>query len=157
MVTFRKIELPIAGIEELQAEARAESYSFLDRLVADWSGGENRFDGPGEILLGGFAEGSLVAVGGLNRDPFLRDPAVGRIRRVYVRAGWRSQGVGRGLVTALLEHARLRFTSVRLRAENEGAARLYERLGFVRIDDSRATHWLHLKVPPAGTGAGSGA
>ena len=142
MIEIRKISLPVAGIEELRLEAGEEGYNFLDRLVEDWLNGENRFDGPGEIFCGAFGEGALVACGGLNRDPFLADPEVGRIRRVYVRRGWRNRGVGEALVRWLLAEARKSFRGVRLRAENAGAARLYERIGFAPIDDPNATHIL---------------
>jgi GNAT superfamily N-acetyltransferase len=102
----------------------------------------NRFDGPGETLMGGLGEGLLVAVGGLNCDPFAGRPDVGRIRRVYVRQAWRDQGVGRALMTALVQEAKTHFRCVRLRAENAGAARLYERIGFAVTPGPDATHTL---------------
>jgi GNAT superfamily N-acetyltransferase len=142
MIAINKIELPVPGIDTLLAEARAEGYDFIDTLIDDWTSGANRFDGPGEVLLGCFDGDELVAVGGLNRDPFVEDPGVGRVRRVYVRSAWRNQGVGAALVSALVEHARAGFRVVRLRAENSGAARLYERLGFVAIAADNATHVL---------------
>jgi len=138
--SFRPIHLPVQGIDQLRAESHAEGYNFLDTLLAEWSSGANRFDQPGEILLGAFDNRRLIAVGGLNRDPFLADPTIGRIRRIYVRSAWRNRGVGRALVTALLDHACHHFAAVRLRAENPGATRLYERLGFLPIDDPHATH-----------------
>lgn len=144
LAIFQKIEIPVAGLEELQSESFAEGYNFLDRLVRDWQSGENRFDGPGEIFLGAFDKDLLIAVGGLNRDPFAGDPEIGRIRRVYVRAAWRNKGIGRSLVNSLIEHARQNFSIVRLRAENPAAARLYERLDFLPIDDPHATHLLDL-------------
>jgi GNAT superfamily N-acetyltransferase len=142
MMEIREITLPVPGIDELRMEARDEGYDFLDRLVEDWLSGENRFDGPGEVFCGSFDCGILVAGGGLNRDPFLTDPEVGRIRRVYVRRAWRNRGVGEALVRWLLDIARTHFRRVRLRAENAGAARLYERIGFSPIDDLNATHIL---------------
>jgi GNAT superfamily N-acetyltransferase len=136
------IALPIAGLEELRADAAREGYAFLDRLAEEWASGANRFDGPGEVLCGCLDRGDLVAVGGLNRDPFLDDARIGRIRRVYVRPAWRNQKVGTTLVVWLVDFACQSFEAVRLRAENPGAARLYERLGFTRIDDAHATHIL---------------
>jgi GNAT superfamily N-acetyltransferase len=142
MMKIRPISLPVAGMDELQLEARNEGYDFLDRLVEDWLSGENRFDGPGELFCGCFEEDALVGVGGLNCDPFLDDPGVGRLRRVYVRQAWRNRGIGEALVRSLLTSARASFRSVRLRAENANAARLYERIGFTSIDDPHATHIL---------------
>jgi GNAT superfamily N-acetyltransferase len=148
---IRSIALPVAGLEELRADAAREGYTFLDRLAEEWASGANRFDGSGEVLCGCLDGGNLVAVGGVNRDPFLDDPRIGRIRRVYVRPAWRNHKLGTALVLWLLDFARPSFEVVRLRAENPGAARLYERLGFLRIDDPNATHILQF-VPRAGTG-----
>jgi GNAT superfamily N-acetyltransferase len=145
---------PLPGFEALCAEARAEGYNFLDTLVREWESGANRFDAPGETLLGchsygSFVEGNLIAVGGLNCDPFARQPEIGRLRRVYVRAAWRRKGIGGLLVTALLTQARSHFQCVRLRAENPAAARLYESMGFLPIVNPDATHILQFD-PAAG-------
>lgn len=126
----------------MQAEARNEGYDFLETLVAEWLSGENRFDAAGEILCGHLDQGLLVAVGGLNCDPFLADPRVGRIRRLYVRQAWRNRGVGGALLDTLLNVAWQNFCSVRLRAENSRAASLYERKGFTSSPGASATHIL---------------
>jgi GNAT superfamily N-acetyltransferase len=142
MIAIQKIELPLPGMEFLESEANAEGYDFVQTLVEQWASAENRFEAPGEILCGHLDQGLLVAVGGLNRDPFAGRPDVGRIRRVYVRPAWRNKGVGRALVIRLIERARTHFRCVRLRAENAEAARLYERIGFAPIADPDATHIL---------------
>jgi GNAT superfamily N-acetyltransferase len=144
MISIRPVVLPIPGLQSMTDEAAAEDFEFLDRLIDEWQSGANRFDGPGETLLGVFHEDTLVGIGGLNRDPFLGNPAVGRIRRIYIRAAWRNFGVGTDLVTALLARAQENFEQVRLRAVNPSAGRLYERLGFQPIDDAHATHALIL-------------
>ena len=144
MITLHQIELPAPGLTELQADARNEGYNFIETLVKEWSSGENRFDAPGEVLCGCTDQGLLVAVGGLNRDPFTISSGVGRIRRIYVRPAWRNRGFGRALVTSLIEHARKNFGYVRLRAENPTAARLYESIGFIPSPESNATHVLSL-------------
>jgi GNAT superfamily N-acetyltransferase len=143
MIAIRKIELPLAGMESLRAEARNEGYDFIETLIQEWESGTNRFQGPGEILCGHLDGGLLVAVGGLTCDPFACRSDMGRIRRIYVRPAWRNQGVGRALVAALVQAARRYFRCVRLRAENEGAARLYESMDFVPIASPDATHILH--------------
>lgn len=141
-VEICRIRLPIAGLDELRAEAQAEGYNFIERLANEWQSGMNRFDAPGEMLCGHLENGLLVAAGGLNRDPFADRAEVGRIRRVYVRPAWREKGIGAALMSALIKEARRSFACVRLRAENPGAARLYERLGFEPIADANATHIL---------------
>jgi len=144
---IQSIRLPVTGLQELLAEARGEGYDFIDTLIDEWQSGANRFEGYGETLYGGLNEERvLIAVGGLTIDPFVPYEGraeVGRIRRVYVRAAWRNQRVGRRLVLALVEEARKSFAAVRLRAENADAARLYERIGFSPLDDPDATHILH--------------
>lgn len=142
MFQIEEISLPVPGLKDLQLEAVAEGYEFIERLVREWESGANRFDGLGETLCGHLESGMLVAVGGLNCDPFAGRPDVGRIRRVYVRSAWRGKGIGTALVTALVSESRRHFSSVRLRAVNADAARLYESLGFVPIEDTSATHML---------------
>jgi GNAT superfamily N-acetyltransferase len=142
MISIQKIELPVPGLGRLQSDARAEGYDFIETLVEEWASAKNRFDASGEILCGHLDRGLLVAVGGLNCDPFAGRPDVGRIRRVYVRPAWRDKGIGRALVTTLIEQARTHFRCVHLRAENTNAARLYERIGFAPIASPHATHIL---------------
>jgi GNAT superfamily N-acetyltransferase len=142
MISIRKIQLPVPGMERLRSEAKEEGYDFLETLVEDWASARNRFDAAGETLLGSMDEGLLVAVGGLNCDPFAGRPDTGRIRRVYVRQAWRNQGIGGALVTALVHEARAHFRCVRLRAENTRAARLYESIGFAATPGPDATHTL---------------
>lgn len=109
MIEIQRIELPLPGMDELRNEAHEEGYNFIDRLVNGWLSGENRFDKQGEVLRGCLDQGVLVAVGGLNRDPYTDAADVGRIRRVYVRPGWRNQGLGRALVASLVDDARKHF------------------------------------------------
>jgi GNAT superfamily N-acetyltransferase len=144
MIAIEKIELPAPGMESLQSEADAEGYDFVQTLVEQWASAENRFDAPGETLCGHLDQGLLVAVGGLNCDPFAGRPDMGRIRRVYVRPAWRNKGIGRALVISLIDQARTHFRCVRLRAENAEAARLYERIGFAPVESPDATHILSL-------------
>jgi GNAT superfamily N-acetyltransferase len=142
MISIQKIRLPAPGIDLLSAEARNQGYRFIDRLLDEWTSAKDRFDAPGEVLCGHLDQGLLVAVGGLTHDPFVKGLDTGRIRRVYVRSAWRNKGVGRALVTALVDHARMNFHCVRLRTENDDAARLYERIGFCAINNPDATHIL---------------
>ena len=123
-------------------EATSQGFDFLERLRDEWKSGSNRFDRPGELLLGAFADEELIAVGGLNRDPFLHDPSIGRLRRIFVCTAWRGQGVGAKLVELLISQAHSHFRQVRLRAATPASARIYERLGFRRVENDTATHLL---------------
>ena len=114
----------------LVSEALAEGHSFPESLLADLLSGANRFEGPGEVLLGAFDGSTLIAVGGLNRDPYTEEVGVGRIRRVYVLCGSRGTGVGTLLVRALMSRAAPHYHTVALRAATEDAGRFFEELGF---------------------------
>jgi GNAT superfamily N-acetyltransferase len=107
------------GIEALRAEAARQGFLFMDRLVSDWTSGANTFSRPGECFLGACAEGRLVAVGGLNIDPYLMRTDVGRIRHVYVLDGWRRAGIGQALIDRLVSEARRSFGEVRLRVASD--------------------------------------
>ena len=129
-----------ADISKLLDGERREGHRLVKRLVDDWEDGTNRFDAPGEIALEARLEGDLVAVGGLNRDPYIDEPEVGRLRHVYVSPEARGRGVGRGLVESLIGHAQPTFSRVRLRTVTSEGSRFYVALGFEEIDEPDATH-----------------
>jgi GNAT superfamily N-acetyltransferase len=137
-------DLP-SGIEELRAEAAGEGFRFVDKLVAEWPSGTNRFAQPGEVFLGAFRAADLIAVGGLNRDPYTDKTGIGRLRHLYVRRSDRGSGVGRALVRQLLDHAEGVFHTVRLRTATREAAAIYVRLGFIPVHDETATHIILLQ------------
>src|SRR5262245_61334172 len=94
----RIAQLNLAELEPLLRESREQGFKFLDTLVRDYVSGANRFELPGEALFGIYDESGLLAVGGLNLDPFLHDLHVGRVRHVYVAGAYRRQGLGRMLM-----------------------------------------------------------
>ena len=128
------------GIDKLRAEAAAEGFRFMDTLVIEWRSGANRFARPGEAFLGAFQAAELIAVGGLNRDPYADQEGIGRLRHIFVRRSARRSGVGSALVHQLLRHADGVFRSVRLRTETREAADFYVSLGFHAVQDESATH-----------------
>lgn len=136
----RSVTPEVPGFQDLAKVARSEGYRFLDRLDREWADGSNRFDQAGECLLGLFEGGVLVAVGGLNRDPYASDPGTGRVRHLYVRPNWRRAGLATRLIQELLLRGGLAFERLRLRTENPAAGRLYEGLGFSPTDEPDATH-----------------
>ena len=144
METTRLTELP-AGIEILSREAEALGFPFLRRLIEEWSTGANRFDGQGEVLFAASLQGRLVGIGGLNRDPYSRDPGVGRVRHLYVLEAFRHQGIGKHLLDSIVEAARGVFSELRLRTYTAQAAGFYERFGFRRINYAASTHTLTVK------------
>jgi GNAT superfamily N-acetyltransferase len=129
----------------LLAESEASGYRFLRRVADEWESGANRFARDGEALLAAEIDGRLIGVCGLSIDPYLGDDHIGRVRNVYVLAGYRGHGIGRRLVEAAISEAKGRFDRLRLRAEEPGPARLYESLGFLaRSGIADCTHILDL-------------
>jgi GNAT superfamily N-acetyltransferase len=128
------------GIEALEAEAEGEGFSFIKRLVSDWHSGSNRFSAPGECLMGAFNDDRLIAIGGLNIDPYMASADDGRLRHLYVSNTNRRQGIGAALVDRLLAHAKGRFAIVRLRTDTSAAADFYFKCGFRPSDDGTASH-----------------
>lgn len=128
------------GFRPLAVEARDEGYRFIDRLASEWEDAANRFDAAGECLFGITRGDALVAIGGLNADPYCDNGRTGRLRHVYVRVACRREGLGTLLIGALLAAAKDHFSRVRLRTDNPHAARLYEHLGFAAAGNADATH-----------------
>ncbi len=139
------VRLPLDQLAALRLEASAQGFEHLERLVQEHEPNGNTFDQPGEALFGAYLEAQLVGVCGLNVDPYARNPAVGRVRRLYVATEHRRQGIGRRLVEAVIERARSHFDRLRLRTPDEPAARFYEALGFHRVmRANKVTHALDL-------------
>ncbi|WP_162530621.1 GNAT family N-acetyltransferase [Rhodovastum atsumiense] len=136
-------ELP-DGIEALRAQAAAEGFRFIDRLVTEWHAGTNRFDRAGEGLLGAWEATGLVGVCGLNRDPYTDDAGVGRLRHLYVLASARRHGVAAALLAEILRYTEGTFHTVRLRTTPQ-AAGFYIRHGFVAVTGDAASHVRRLR------------
>ncbi len=136
----RSVDLPHAQIEALAAEARHEGFRFLHRLIADWDAGDNRFGEPGEAFFLAFSGSRLIGCCGLNRDPFLKDPRVGRLRRLYVCRDYRRHGVASRLTVASVAAGRGFFDRIRLRTDEAAASAFYLRRGFSPVRDPEATH-----------------
>lgn len=140
MPIIRLTELP-PGFERLALASEKEGFEFVRRLENEWHSGQNRFDRPGELLLASVEGGEVDAVGGINRDPYVSVPDIGRLRHVYVLPDRRNAGVGSGLVRAILDAARSSFSQIRLRAATSQSDSFYERLGFRKLgSDPTATH-----------------
>ena len=138
---IRSIDLGNGDVlKALAAEASAEGFRFVDRLVREWTTGVNRFSRPGEKLLGVLDGENVVAVGGLNCDPYAEQDHVGRLRHIYVHPRYRRLGIGRKLVTTLLVGLGEHFDKVRLRTSTAAAAQFYLACEFRSSDEEDATH-----------------
>lgn len=131
----------MARLREL---ATAEGYSFVERAELEWLSGANRFDKHGEGFFMAHIGDTSVGMCGLNSDPYLEDGRVGRLRHLYVAPEARRSGVGQRLVSSCLDLAQGRFDRVRLRTFEADGSRLYETMGFQRVEEPHATHSLDL-------------
>ena len=118
----------------------------LRRLEENWQRGENRFNAPGEKLLGAFLNGRLVGVCGLNRAPFSQQPRAGRIRHLYVSEKCRGMGIGKQLLAVVMADASIWFDFLNTHAP-DAAFGFYHRAGFTLVsDEPRVTHRLFCAV-----------
>lgn len=138
-------ELHPETLKPLLDESLSEGYNFVQTLSDEYQSGANRFETAGAALLGVYAQGHMIGIGGVHQDPYLQRADVGRIRHVYVLNTYRRHGIGRLLLGALVEHARQHFSVLTLRTNTPDAAAFYEAIGFStapRFHD--ATHWMEL-------------
>ena len=141
MIVAPLTELPEEQIDPLLGASEAEGFRFVRRVANEWASAANRFDDPGEALLGGFVDGRLVGICGLSRDPYLSDPTVARLRNLYVLPAYRGRGIGAALALRVIALAGASFRMLRLRAATPEAAALYVRLGFTATADvENCTH-----------------
>ena len=85
------------------------------------------------LVLGGFVGDRLVGIAGLLVDPRVKTRHKGFIYTVYVDQAFRGLGLAAGLVDAAIAAAReagLCFVTLTVAVGNEGARRIYERMGF---------------------------
>ena len=138
-------QLPINDLQPLLEDSREQGFEMVDQLVTDYINGSNQFRKPGEALFGVYCDQRLIAIGGLNHDPYLADGETGRVRRVYVLASWRGQGVGKLLVQRIIDEARRHYCLLTLRAMTEAASQFYDAIGFqTKPEVYEATHHLVL-------------
>lgn len=135
------------GIDELLTRSEEEGYNFIRRLIADFDTGRNCFDQPGEALFAALDGERLVAIGGVNIDPFESVSGIGRVRRVYVLPECRGSGLGRLLMDEIEAHATQYFRLLNLYTDTVDAALFYQRLGYEAVALDEASHQKALTEP----------
>lgn len=86
-----------------------------------------------EIIYVADANGALVGMTGVYREATVKLRHVGNLWGVYVRPGWRGQGVADALLAACIAWARehgLRSVKLGVATANTAAVRCYARCGF---------------------------
>ena len=138
-------EIESVSINHLVEESLAQGFRFLERLIREYRSGFNCFDKPGEVLLTASFQGSVVGIGGLNRDPYFNDRKIGRLRHFYVQSVWRGRGIGRLLVNRLVHEATQDYQLLTLRTDTPAADKFYQKLGFKTHPNwEHTTHHLQL-------------
>ena len=136
-----------AQLGPLVKASQAEGFYFTARLQRELNRGDFTEPGAAYGFMGDDLIGDkLAGVGGLTPDPYPgTEPEVGRLRRLYVLPRYRRQGVGQGLVTAIVAEARRHYNVLRLRTTTPEAAQFYKALGFIPTTEPNATHYLNLR------------
>jgi GNAT superfamily N-acetyltransferase len=138
-------EIESVSLNHLLEESLSQNFRFVERLIRDYRSGLNCFDNPGEMLLTASLQGAVVAIGGLNRDPYFNDSKIGRLRHFYVESVWRRQGIGRLLVNQLIHEADQHYQLLTLRTDTPAADKFYQKLGFkTQPNWEHTTHHLQL-------------
>lgn len=129
---FRQLRLEALEREPQSfGESVAEHQSMtLETIAVRLQSDSNRHN----VVVGAFADGRLVGTAGFVREPGVKRRHKGRIWGVYVDDDWRVKGIGRQLLSELVERARalpgLEQISLTVNAEQTAARRLYASLGF---------------------------
>lgn len=132
-------ELP-EGFDTLLADARAEGVRNMSLLAEEWASATERFDGPGDALFAALVGGELAGVGGVTAEKAERAM---RMRRLYVRPGFRRSGVGRALAGTMMQQGLQTSSVLTVNARaSEAAGPFWEKLGFRPVDASGYTHRL---------------
>jgi GNAT superfamily N-acetyltransferase len=134
----------ISLIQTLADEASSEGYSFVQRTIDEWKNNVNIFAKLGEILFGIFLAENCIGIGGLNVDPYINDPDIGRIRHVYISQAHRRKGIATFLLKRLISFASNYFQTIRLFTNNPDASSFYESLGFIHSSGIKVSHILRL-------------
>ncbi|WBX82318.1 GNAT family N-acetyltransferase [Virgibacillus salarius] len=117
------------------------------REVTDYKNGNNTFTNFGEGLFGVFDEGGiLIAIGGLNNDPFSNEQSIGRLRRFYVSKSYRRNGIGSLLLKKIILEAKQYYQILVLHTDTEQGDKFYVSFGFLRGNlYPNSSHYIILK------------
>lgn len=135
------------NLDSLVKQSKDEGFRFVERLINDYKNCSNTFNHFGEGLFGVFnGEGVLIAIGGLNKDPFSNEQYIGRLRRFYVSKEYRRHGIGSLLVKRIVDEAKRYYKILVLHTDTEHAEKFYTSIGFSKGNIYlNSTHYMELK------------
>lgn len=136
-------KLKVDELEPLVIRSEQEGFNHLRRLVNEYIAGENTFSGEGEALYIVREQEQIIAIVGLNQDPF-SDHSTGRIRRLYVHPDYRHLGIGKQLVQKVTSEAKKFYNILVLYTNSEQASQFYLQLAFKQEHGN--PHRSHYKV-----------
>ncbi|OIU71655.1 GNAT family N-acetyltransferase [Rossellomorea aquimaris] len=127
-------------------QSKEEGFLIGERLVFDYKNGTNTFNNLGEALYGVFnINGEIVAIGGLNKDPFSTKPYIGRVRRFYVINEYRRNGIGSLLLKNIINEAKKYYKILVLRTNTSEGDNFYTSNGFLKVNIyPSSTHYMDL-------------
>lgn len=143
----KRIENLLAvDIKPLLIESKEEGFRFVERLFSDYRDGTNTFQKNGEALFGVFSENDdLIAIGGVNTNPYSNIKGVGRLRRFYVLKDYRRRGIGELLVKRIIKEAANSYNKLVLHTDTKQGSAFYLALGFSEEkSDLNTTHSMKL-------------
>lgn len=121
-------------LEALESEPYAFSSSVAELRSTSIEDIRMRLRPGANFVVGAFADSTLAGVAGFVREQGEKSKHKGFVWGVYVSQRWRGQGVGRRLMTALIERARaqtgLERITLHVATVQVAARRLYASLGF---------------------------
>jgi ribosomal protein S18 acetylase RimI-like enzyme len=87
----------------------------------------------GQVVFAAFDDAEIVGVARFARESGPKEAHKGSVHGFFVRQGYRARGIGTGLMTAVLDHARdcVEQVSLAVVQGNTAAIALYQRFGFV--------------------------
>jgi predicted GNAT family acetyltransferase len=144
-IAIRKIdELIVDEIDHLIEESTQNGFQFMRRLKDEYRNGLNRFDKDGEALYTAQCDNLIVGICGINSDPYLNDPTIGRVRHLYVARACRNQGIASSLINKIIHDTSKNYKLLVLRTDNPVADKLYRELGFTESSFRNASHQFNL-------------
>ncbi len=127
---------------DLEPQAFAESAEEHRATPIEVAAARLRGEDNANLVWGAFLSGELVGMAGFFREKQLEARHKGRIWGVYVRASCRGQGLGRALISALLDKVKslpgLEQVNLTVSSRQLAAKALYRSLGFETFRVERA-------------------